>query len=685
MSTSIVRTAVLFFLGASLLQAQTGADVAGAARLPLKKASLFSSGVAYFEHSGTVTGNERLTLPFNTNTINDALKSLVINDTDSGSPSINYPSETTLYRTLKNLKIDLSTQGGLLDMLKNLQGAEIIIRAADEEGRIEQVRGRIVAVEDRPDYGQTFISLATPQGVRLINIQDVLNLVFTDSGISNDLNRALDLLSGARAQRDHSLSIELPGKRKREVRVSYVIPSPVWKISYRLDLSQTSPLLQAWAIIDNDSDTDWAEVELSLVSGKPVSFIQPLYPPAYLDRPTLPISGAGFADAENFESGYGTASAGVAVPESADATNFNIRDESVQYSRMKLAAPTARAPIPAPQASLMAGSAGGVARAQQTGEQFEFTLKKPVTLGRQQSAMLPIFEGSIKARKLFVFSGEKAAAGGALHPSISAELSNSSGIKLPAGAITVFDGGTYAGDALLDFFNENEKRLISYGDDLSMSGSVSSGATRNISSVQISGGLLTVQRKLVWERTYTIRNGSAAAKKLIIEHPKTPETALIQPASFSEQTDRLYRFEADIRANEIFTLDVLEERALFEKIMLGNLQTETLFAYCGNEELPQDVRAVLLEAYRLKQAADNAKKLVSERETLRQFQISEQERIRANLAAVGNQSPEGGAYLKRLTDLDNEIETSASAIQEARHSAELSQKNYDDYIAAIKL
>jgi hypothetical protein len=397
----------------------------------------------------------------------------------------------------------------------------------------------------------------------------------------------------------------------------------------------------------------------------------------------LPISGAGFAGAESFESGYGTATAGAVVPERADAEMFNARDESARNSVMKSAAPAAaRAPVPAPQAG---SAAGGTARAQQTGEQFEFTLKKPVTLGRQQSAMLPVFEGSIKARKLFVFSGEKAAAGGSVHPSISAELTNSSGIKLPAGAITVFDGGTYAGDALLDFFNENEKRLISYGDDLSMSGSVSSGSTRNISSVQLSGGLMTVQRKLVWDKTYTIRNVSASAKKLIIEHPKTPEAALIQPASFSEQTDRLYRFEADIRGNEVFTLDVLEERALFEKIVLGNLQTEALFAYCGNEELPQAVRAVLTEAYRLKRAADNAKKLVSERETLRQFQISEQERIRANLGAVGNQSPEGANYLKQLSALDNDIDASASAIQEARSSAELSGKNYDDYIASIKL
>jgi hypothetical protein len=299
--------------------------------------------------------------------------------------------------------------------------------------------------------------------------------------------------------------------------------------------------------------------------------------------------------------------------------------------------------------------------------------------------MLPIFEGAIKARAVFVFSGEKAAAGGAIHPSVSAELSNSSGIKLPAGAIAVFDGGAYAGDALLEFFNENEKRLISYGEDLSMSGTVAQSTKWSVASVQIGGGLLNVRRKIAWNKTYTIRNASSKMKKLIVEHLKTADAALVQPASFSEQTDKLYRFEADIRGNETLVFDVLEERATLEKIVLGNLQTETLLAYSGNDEMPQNVRAVLREAYRLKLAADNAKKLSGEREGLRQFQIAEQARIRANLAAVGGGSAEGANYLAQLLALDGEIDASTRAIGEARAAAERAQKDCDDYLAALQL
>jgi hypothetical protein len=694
-------TAVLFLLGASFLSAQSTQSNSAAVPLPLKKASLFSSGVAYFEHSGTVTGNAGVTLFFNRSTINDALKSLVINDAESSSPSINYLSDTTLLRTLQSLKIDLSGDAGIVTILSGLQGFEITVALSGPgAGRGEQVRGRIVAVKEartdvnfsRDGFSQATISLSTTGGLRIINLNDVRDIQFIDSEINTDLQRALDLISMSNTTRSRNLDITLPGKRRREVKISYVIPSPVWKISYRLDLRDAGSFLQAWTIIDNDSDTDWENVEVSLVSGRPVSFVQPLYPPAYLNRPVLPLSGAGFADAESYESGYG-ANYGASREVSAEADSLlsaggadsmrEMRAPVNQAMLMKSAVPSGAAPSPVPVPTVVA--TGSSASAQAAGEQFEFTLKKPVTIKKQQSAMLPLFEGGIKARKILVFSGEKAARLGSIHPAISVELNNTTGAKLPAGPITVFDGGAYAGDALIGFFNENEKRLVSFGDDLAVTGSVSTNAAREISRVAISRGLMTVQRKIIYKKTYTIRNTSSEAKKLIIEHPKTAGTTLTQPASFSEQTDRLYRFEADLSSNQILTLDVAEELPGYERIMLINLQTVTLLSYSTNEEIPENIRAVFAEASGKKIAVDNAKKHVGDLEQKRQFQIAEQERVRANLQAVGGGSEAGQNYLRRLTGLDDDIAESGGAIDAARLAEETAQSDYEDYIAGLEI
>jgi hypothetical protein len=72
--------------------------------------------------------------------------------------------------------------------------------------------------------------------------------------------------------------------------VSYTIAAPIWKTTYRVLLDETGkPFFQGWAIVDNVSEEDWNGIELSLVSGTPVSFIQPIQNPVYRYRPVIPL------------------------------------------------------------------------------------------------------------------------------------------------------------------------------------------------------------------------------------------------------------------------------------------------------------------------------------------------------------------------------------------------------------
>ncbi|MDR0877825.1 MAG: DUF4139 domain-containing protein, partial [Treponema sp.] len=281
--------------------------------LPLKRLALFSSGVGYFEHSGLISGSAaapaQLTLPFSMEAVNDALKSLVINDPASLSPSVRYASAQTLYRTLRSLKIDLSGEPGIGQILNGLKGAELEIFAP------LSISGRIIGVEFRrngfsltgEETVEERLSLLTASGIRVIAIKDISSFSFKDEKINADLHRALDLIMDSRDTESRNLLVTLPGNGSRNIVISYVIPTPVWKVSYRLDLTGKDPFLQGWAIVDNDSDTDWNNVELSLVTGRPVSFIQNLYPPYHLSRPVLPLAIAGAAEGRTYESGYGNA------------------------------------------------------------------------------------------------------------------------------------------------------------------------------------------------------------------------------------------------------------------------------------------------------------------------------------------------------------------------------------------
>src|SRR5205823_3510888 len=94
---------------------------------------------------------------------------------------------------------------------------------------------------------------------------------------------------------------------KRNVKVGYVIENPVWKTSYRLVLpnlnakkdeaqdnkdekkaeEKKKPYLQGWAVVENQTDEDWTDVRMALISGRPISFQMNLYDALFIKRPVV--------------------------------------------------------------------------------------------------------------------------------------------------------------------------------------------------------------------------------------------------------------------------------------------------------------------------------------------------------------------------------------------------------------
>ncbi|MDR2048299.1 MAG: hypothetical protein LBP69_02485, partial [Treponema sp.] len=535
---------------------------------------------------------------------------------------------------------------------------------------------RIAGVERRFNAGgerEDFLSLYTNGGLKIIALKDIGSFAFTDPALNADLERALDLIAANRATRTRNLLVTLnaanPGGR--DVSLSYVIPVPVWKVSYRLDLGQSAPLFQGWAIVDNGSDSDWNNVELSLVAGRPVSFIQALYPPYYLARPVEPLSIAGTARAQSYAPGYESY-------DRAASADFFLAEEILESN----AAPTTRKRAAAAPA---AGNSMGVAtEGAAAGDQFSFTINKPVTLPRRQSAMLPLVDGRISAVKTLIFSG----AASNVHPRLGAEITNTTGMKLPAGPITVYDGGVYAGDALIEFFSENDRRFISYGEDLSVTASAKYAMTRFVSSVTVSGGVMTINRRLVYERTYTAKNAGAETKRLIVEHPisnLTGQTTLTEPKTYLEKTDSLYRFVQNLPGGGEITFTVKEESPLSERIVLAQLGGESFTTYASNQDIPAGVRAALSQAVELRQKAEAARQALTEIQNRKTRLDTEQNRIRQNLAAVGNETEPGRNYLKRMADLDREIDGVNEEIAAAERLVQTTRTDLDAYIAGLNL
>ena len=103
----------------------------------------------------------------------------------------------------------------------------------------------------------------------------------------------------------------------------------------------------------------------------------------------------------------------------------------------------------------------------------------------------------------------------------AAEITNSSGKTLDGGPITVYDGGAYGGEALMETLKSGDKRLISYAVDLGtrITTAFDSKARHRARNPRPPRHPHHPHGGRQETRTYTIRNVDQKAKTLVIEHP----------------------------------------------------------------------------------------------------------------------------------------------------------------------
>ena len=489
----ITAFAIIALLAASS-RAQP-APTTAAADVPVKEVVLFSSGVGYFEHFGTVRGDGSTELRFKTNQINDILKSLVLQDVDGGQvTTVTYPSQDPIAKTLKSFQVDITTNPPLADLLNQLRGAKVSI---DNFGG-EHIDGTILGVEKKKrlvnDHAnetieKSYLNLLSGGGnIQPVELDGIRSIKLEDPQLQEELSKALLALASARDQDKKPVRINFTGQGERHIRIGYVVETPIWKTSYRLILGEpkkqaattTQPTLadgklQGWAIVENQTDNDWNNVQLSLVSGRPISFIENLYTPLYIPRPVVqpelyaslrPQTYAGGMAEDKAVSDLGAitgAPAATAAPQQM-AANRALRKElasradQAQGNASLFSNITPAAPPMDPTASVAT-----LASATNVGELFQYTVGN-VSLPRQRSAMIPIITDPVEVERVSIYNASVLPR----NPLNGARVKNTTQKHLLAGPITVIDGASYAGDAQIDNLPPGQERLLSYGVDLQM-------------------------------------------------------------------------------------------------------------------------------------------------------------------------------------------------------------------------
>ena len=529
---------------------------------------------------------------------------------------VNYNSTTPLAEQLKTLSLGMTEDPTSTELFGALRGQRVEVTGGPiSGGGGGTITGRLMSIESRTENTDStdttktidrfYLTLVANTGaVRVIELTPTLSVRPLDTSLQSQLDRYLELLASTHATGLRHLTLDSIGQGQRQLRVSYISEVPVWKSTYRIVFPREATgnaTMQGWAVVDNTVGADWDNVQLSLVAGAPQSFIQPLSQPLYARRAEVPI-------ATELET----------TPQTHEAADANgqqqVNADSVEVSA-KLSAPP---PAPTPRASAQlamkarasgygvagmegvgtgsgsgfssggsmgyAVAAGGVYRPSDAiaegdvstnafDDFFEYALTQPVTIHKNESAMVPILQQDLPAEHVTLWSEKEST------PLRAVWLENKSKLTLDSGSFSIFEAGEFAGEGLLDPIHPGEKRLLSYATDqavrVRLTGSVTK---RKLHHLAISHGVLIQTYLDVVLHNYSVVNSADVERDVLIESPRYNNGkgwSLGGDLKAAETTPTLYRFEVHVAPHSTGTLEVNEHGPIVTTVSLNANQNQT--------------------------------------------------------------------------------------------------------------
>ncbi len=666
---------------------------AAAQTLTLKRVVLSQGGVGYFEYEAEVTGNAELALPVRLDQVDDVLKSIVVFDDRGNVGGVRLPGQEPLSQAFRDFTFSREALESPVGLLNALQGAEVNVAGATPmSGRIVRAIAEQTQAGGERTITRHRVTLMGAAGLQSFVLEDATSVTFADPALQAEVTRALRALAENRARDRRTLTVLARGEGRRAVRVGYVVEVPLWKTSYRLaidpDPAVTRGRLQGWAVIENLSGQDWTNVELSLVSGNPVTFRQALYRPFFVNRPEVPIEVYGRV-LPRVDDGTITRDVIAGVAEERGA------QQQLRAAGRALAAPApqamargslAEAAPPAPPPTAPGMAAATAAEAQEATTQISFRFPQPVSVPSGQTFVAPIIDREVPAQSIALYQPET----NPRNPFAAVRLGNDGEAGLPPGVLTLYERGqgglTYVGDARMGPVAGGQSRLLSFAVDTKTMIERRAEAAQSIATGTISGGLLRLTRIDRQTTTYRIAAPPREARQVAIEQARPTGWRLVSPATPApEETPNAWRFVRRIAAGETATLAVVLERPREETLRLLDLNPQQLAVFASASELSPAVRAAFTEVARLKRVVDDARREYDRLQAERRGIVDDQGRLRQNMQAVPRESQLFRQYMERLTGQEQQLDQLARSIEAADAQVKSAATALGSYIERLDL
>jgi len=290
---------------------------------------------------------------------------------------------------------------------------------------------------------------------------------------------------------------------------------------------------------------------------------------------------------------------------------------------------------------------GAEAEGKSAGDYFEYKIKQKITIGKNQSALVPILQGHIDAEKVTLWNPESA-------PLRALWIKNTSGQVLDAGSFNVLEAETFAGEGVLETIHPDERRLLSYAGDAAVHVKYSDESSeRPFSHVKIVNGVMVMTQEQHKTNKYTIRNADTEPRQVIVEYAAEEGWKLAPGTTQPEEsTESFHRFRVPVAAGKTAELTVEAVHPEESRVELSNLGEDDVKVLVEQKRVTPAMQQAFDRILKQQVKIGDITTQINDRKGESDQIATDQNRIRENMKALKGSSEEKTLLQRYVGQLD---------------------------------
>jgi hypothetical protein len=625
----------------------------------MNKATVYSNGITAFVKQYSIGDKTTIEIPVKKSNIHDILSSLVVLG-DVTQNACNF-SPTNANQT----SLEINYQQLVDSLIDQLSGSAI---EATVSGKC--IVGTLIGRQDYEQNNGSFktksslIGISTTSGIRFVPSSELNDLKFTEPEVQKEIEKALRAKRQSIKEDSTFINVELSSNVKGNTTATllYAVPTAAWNVNYRLTKEKDKYSLQGWAVVHNNTDEDWSNMTISVVTGEPTTFESDIAEQKIPKRKQVSFVKENSEGSATLENGFET--------------------EAMTFAA---AVPMGIGTPHCAKSSVRSISADGAARAtvstadtMEIGDFSIWSTTNPINVEAQKSALIPLFDKELATADLMLYYNSDM---NLTRPYRTIKFTNNTGKSLGYGPCTIYNNGVNEGECEFSSCKDGEKRTLVFAKETGVLVQMNTdGISQRRIKVVVEDGIATTDVLETSKTIYSVKNSKNEDFDLEIDYKKKILNSKVKSKErVSEVLSNGVRLTTKLNPMAQMTIEVEEEKVTPTKQTIGFQWIKANLLDIDNP--PKGIG--LDEIVKAKEKENEFNKQITQAKERITLLEKEQERARKNKSVVMDQ--ENSVEITRsIMDSEKEIKKLTNQLPELEAAAQIAAKNVSDAIKKLR-